>query len=251
MQVIIADDERPARDELGYLLRKIEGVEIVAEASNGEETMAKVRELRPDALFLDIQMPDASGVEIARQIIKEGINLDIVFATAYDQYAVAAFDVNAVDYLLKPFQEERIEKTIARLNSNKSIGSQDGFIAKIDKIYASLQAAEHKEKFKIEDNGKILLIPVEDILYATIEERSVRVVTSSGKSYLANYTLNELQGLLGVSFLRVHKSYLANLDHVQTIIPWFNNTYNIVMSDKSEIPVSRTYVKNFREYMGL
>ena len=263
MRVMVVDDERPARDELCYLLREIPGVEIVAQAATGEETIKKFQEHLPDVIFLDIQMPDASGVDVARELIQLGFSPAIVFATAYDQYAIDAFDVNAVDYLLKPFHEDRLAETMQRLNKRlegKNLGEiqtnteqvqTSEFLAKLDQIYNSLHAAEGREgKLKIEDNGKILLISFGDILYATIEERSVRVVTRE-RSYLTNYTLTELEGLLKSSFLRVHKSYLAHLDQIHSIIPWFNNTYNLIMNDNSEIPVSRTYVKVFRERMGL
>lgn len=263
MRVLVADDERPSRDELSYLLREIPDVEIVAEAATGEETLRKFRLVHPDAIFLDIQMPDATGVDVARELIRQGFSPAIVFATAYDQYAVTAFDVNAVDYLLKPFHEERLAETVQRLKKRLETEKSEEtrtkvepvptheFLAKLDQIYASLHAVEQKEsKLKIEENGKILLIPFGDILYATIEERSVRVTTSEHR-FLTNYTLNELEGVLGSTFLRVHKSYLANLDQIHSIIPWFNNTYNLIMRDKNEIPVSRTYVKVFRERMGL
>ena len=263
MKVMVVDDERPARDELCYLLGKIPGVEIVSQAITGEEAIKEFQEHRPDAIFLDIQLPDASGVDVARELIRLGFYPTIVFATAYDQYAVDAFDVNAVDYLLKPFHEDRLGETVQRVKKRlegKNLGGPQNnteqvqtreFLAKLDQIYNSLHAVEGREgKLKIEDNGQILLIPYGDILYATIEERSVRIVTCE-RSYLTNYSLTELEGLLKSSFLRVHKSYLAHLDQIHSIIPWFNNTYNLVMNDNSEIPVSRTYVKLFRERMGL
>lgn len=115
-------------------------------------------------------------------------------------------------------------------------------------IYYALK--QTPSKLKIEENGRIYLIPCSEILYATIEDRVVRIV-SEQKSYLTNYTLCELEGILGNSFLRVHKSYLANVDLIESIIPWFNNTYNLIMKDRHEIPVSRTYVKNFRQRLGL
>ncbi len=254
MRVMVVDDERPARDELCYLLREIPGVEIVGQASTGEETIRKFGECVPDAIFLDIQMPDASGVDVARELARLGFSPAIVFATAYDQYAIEAFDVNAVDYLLKPFREDRLAETVQRLSrrlEEKNLGVDRGFLAKLDQIYTSLHVAEGREgKLKIEENGKIWLISFGEILYATIEDRSVRIVTRE-RSYLTNYTLTELEGLLKSSFLRVHKSYLAQLDQIDSIIPWFNNTYNLIMKDNSEIPVSRTYVKLFRERMGL
>lgn len=257
---MVVDDERPARDELCFLLREIPDMEVVGVAGSREETVRKFPELRPDAIFLDIQMPDASGVDVARELLQMGYSPAIVFATAFDQFAIDAFDINAVDYLLKPFHEERLAETIQRLKKRlegKNLNAAPlpevnyEFLSKLDRIYSSLNAVEEREgRLKIEENGKILLIPIEDILYATIEERSVRVVTKD-RSFLTNYTLTQLEGMLKSSFLRVHKSYLAHIDQIQSIIPWFNNTYNLIMNDNSEIPVSRTYVKTFRERMGL
>lgn len=261
MRVVVADDELPAREELIYLLSQQENVEIVGEAATGEETFAKVKALRPDVTFLDIQMPDASGVDVAYRILKEKIETAVVFATAYDQYALKAFDVNAIDYLLKPFKEERLKATIERLekrfsveksprtlNSSKSIDTE--FLGKIEQLYSILESTTEQGKLKVEDNERIYLIPTNEVIYATIEERLVRVVTEK-RSYLTKYTLSELEDLLGHSFLRVHKSFLANLSKVESIIPWFNNTYNIMMQGGTEVPVSRTYVKTFRERLEL
>lgn len=262
MRVLIADDERPARDELNYLLKKIEEIEVVGEAASGEEVLELVRELNPDVLFLDIQMPDASGIDIAQQMFVENINSAIVFVTAFDQYAVEAFAVNAIDYLLKPIHEERLDETISRLKrriesqkinprSEEFKEHEDAsveYLRKLDMIYHTLNPTVHK--LKVEENGRIYLIPGSEILYATIEERLVRVVTEQ-KSYLTNYSLSDLEGILGSSFLRVHKSYLANVDKIDSIVPWFNNTYNLIMKDRYEIPVSRTNMKSFRQRMGL
>lgn len=256
MRVLIADDERPARDELNYLLKQIAGIEIVGEAASGEEVLAKVRSLKPEVLFLDIQLPDASGIDIARQLVTQEMNPVVVFVTAFDQYAVEAFDVNAVDYLLKPIHEERLAATICRLQKRLEKGTSplviednpDEFLKKLNIIYQALNPISNK--LKIEENGRIYLIPSSEILYATIEERLVRVVTQQ-KSYLANYTLCELEEILGSTFLRVHKSYLANVDQIESIIPWFNNTYNLIMKDRFEMPVSRSNVKSFRQRMGL
>lgn len=272
MRVLIADDERPARDELNYLLKQIEGIVVVGEAASGEEVLAQVKELNPDVLFLDIQMPDASGIDIARQLFTEKIKPVVVFVTAFDQYAVEAFAVNAIDYLLKPIHEDRLTETISRLKKrlesmpslsesestqefnssskelNASADAAQEYRRKLDLIYNTLNPSSHK--LKIEENGRIYLIPSSDILYATIEERLVRVITEQ-KSYLTNYSLSDLEELLGPSFLRVHKSYLANVDKIDSIVPWFNNTYNLIMKDHYEIPVSRSNVKTFRQRMGL
>lgn len=260
MRVIVVDDERPAREELVYLLGQQENIEIVGEAATGEEAFAKVQALRPDVTFLDIQLPDASGVDVARKILNEKIETAVVFATAYDQYALKAFDVNAIDYLLKPFKAERLKATIQRLErrlrDEKSLGIANlsspnaEFLKKFDQLYSILKPTMEYGKLKVEDNGRIYLIPSNEIIYATIEERSVRVVTEK-RSYLAHYTLNELENLLGDSFLRVHKSFLANLSKIDSITPWFNNTYNILMQGGTEVPVSRTYVKAFRERLEL
>lgn len=213
MRVVVVDDERPAREELIYLLSQLENIEVVGEA-----------------------------------------------ATAYDQYALKAFDVNAMDYLLKPFKEERLKETIQRLQKRfkekKSPGHPEGsaqnaeFLQKIDQIYSMLKPGRESGKLKVEENGRIYLIPPQEIIYATIEERSVRVFAEKG-SYLTQYTLSELENLLGEPFLRVHKSFLANLNKIISITPWFNSTYNLLMEGGTEVPVSRTYVKVFRERLDL
>lgn len=263
MRVIVADDERPSRDELIYLLSKVPEIEIIGEASTNEEVLRQVRDLKPDVVFLDIEMPDGSGIDTAITIsenIENTIKPAIVFATAYNHYAVQAFDLNATDYLLKPFKEERLAETVQRLKTrlekhNNVLEQEDGptpneFMDKLDRIYSILHPSNGSSKLKVEDNEKIYLIPFEDILYATIEERSVRVFTDK-RSYLSNYTLNELESRLGDSFLRVHKSYIANLNKIEAVVPWFNNTCNLTMQDNSEIPVSRTYVKILRKRLKL
>jgi two-component system response regulator LytT len=258
MRALVTDDEKPARDELIYLLSKIEDVEIIGIAADGAETLQKVKELHPDVLFLDIEMPDASGVEIAREIASENSDIAVVFATAYDKYALKAFDVNAVDYLLKPFNEKRLAETIERLrkryhpqgnqfNNGKNESVPDDFLEKIESIYTMLNP---NAKIKVEENEKIYLIPVQDVIYACIEERLVRIVTAK-KGFLCHYSLNQLEKMLGNQFLRVHKSFLANLNKVESITPWFNNTFNLMMQDGSKIPVSRNYAKSFRKRLGL
>ncbi|WP_088228213.1 LytTR family DNA-binding domain-containing protein [Desulfosporosinus sp. FKB] len=258
MRVIVADDEQPARDELVYLLTKMQGVMVIGEASTNEEVLHKVRELKPDVVFLDIEMPDGSGIDTALRISKDkefAVKPAIVFATAYNHYAVQAFDLNAADYLLKPFKEYRLFETLQRLKTRIEIERDKGSLSsefkdKLDSIYALLRTNNDKSKLKVEENETIYLIPIENILYATIEERSVRVFADDG-SYLTHYSLNELESILGDSFLRVHKSYIANLNRIRAIVPWFNNTFNLTMEDDSKIHVSRTHVKSLRQRLKL
>ena len=263
MRVIVADDEQPARDELIYLLGKMQEVNIIGEAATNEEVVKKVRELKPDVVFLDIEMSDGSGLETAKKLSRDTNNTAkpaVVFATAYNYYAVQAFDLNATDYLLKPFREERIAETVQRLkmrlnrlnhlDEQEDEPLQNEFMEKLNRIYSILQPDSGLSKLKVEDNEKIYLIPFEDILYATIEERSVRIFTDK-RSYLTSYNLGELESILGDSFLRIHKSYIANLNMVEAVVPWFNNTCNLTMQDGSEIPVSRTYVKTLRHRLKL
>lgn len=263
MRVIVADDEQPSRDELIYLLGKIPEIDIIGEVSTNEEVLKKVSELKPDVVFLDIEMPDGSGIDTAINIsrnIEYSLRPAFVFATAYNNYAVQAFDLNAADYILKPFKEERLADTVQRLKTRleKQTNVKEAeegsipneFMDKLDRIYSILHPNNGMSKLKVEENEKIYLIPFEDILYATIEDRSVRVFIEK-RSYLTSYTLNELESILGESFLRVHKSYVANLNKVEAVIPWFNNTCNLTMKDGSEIPVSRTYVKSLRQHLKL
>lgn len=250
---LIVDDEIPARKELLYILTDIQGIEVVGEASHGKEAIELNRQLKPDIMFLDIQMPQMSGIDVARQLMEEEHVPTIIFITAYDEFAIEAFDVNAVDYLLKPVSEEKLKNRLKRIiDMDKKDDSID---------YNKIGDIIKKLKFDIKGNSNIIslnhnnkLIPIEmkDIIYATIEDKSTIIITKKGR-FETNCTLNRLLEKLDSSiFFRSHKSYIVNLKDIESVEPWFNSTYNINLKSHDEIiPVSRNYAKEFKKIMNM
>ena len=246
-QVLIVDDEAPARDELQFLLEQIPEIKVVGVARNGREALQKIIELKPQVVFLDIQMPDMTGLavckELSRQLKPQEMPV-VVFATAYDQHALEAFEVNAVDYVLKPFGEERLQATMERVKRMlRNPESQN-----LNRILSLLEKPK-KTKLPIEENERILLLDADEIVFCSINGRHV-TITTKDRQYSTGFNLCDLGKKLG--FLRTHKSYLVNPEMVKEIIPWFNGTYNLLMQDNkaSTIPVSRTYIKEVREKLN-
>lgn len=253
LKCLIVDDEMPAREELKYMLKDIDSISILGEASNGIEALDMISRLNPDIVFLDIEMPKISGIEVAKTLIEENKKLNIVFTTAYDNFAVEAFDVNAVDYLLKPISEGRLNKAIKKIISLNGDREKLEY-SKLKRIIEDIGENKSKNINRISVYHKNKLIPIEvkDILYVTIEDKSTVIVTQREKHEI-NYSLNELiEKLSNEKFFRTHKSYIVNLDMIESIEPWFNYTYNINLKyiDKA-IPVSRSHIKKFKEKMNI
>lgn len=250
---LIVDDEIPARQELLYILNNIEGVEVVGQASHGMEALELNRKLRPDIMFLDIQMPEMSGMDVARILLGEEHKPMVIFVTAYDQFAIEAFDVNAIDYLLKPISEERLKNRLKKIASMKNINKDINY-DKLSKMIKDMKIGTKTLPNIISVYHKNKLIPIEikDIIYATIEEKNTIIVTDKGK-FEINCTLNKLlEKLDSCIFFRSHKSYIVNLKNILSVEPWFNATYNINLKDDlGMIPVSRSYAKAFREIMNI
>lgn len=247
--VLIVDDEAPARDELRYLLEQSGEAKVMAEAESGEDALNLVQEIKPQAVFLDVQMPGMDGLQVAEQLVAAGRPPHIIFATAYDRYALRAFEYNAVDYLLKPFDPKRVANTIQRL---KSRGTNEGQGARIKSLLDQVGSARRHEKVPAEGSGRLLLLDRSDILFACTEGREVLLRTPSGR-YRSKYSLAELEQRLGLGFLRVHKSYIVNLDRVKEVIPWFHGEFKLVLDDeaRTEVPVGRSQVKEVREVLGI
>lgn len=250
---LIVDDEMPARRELLYILSNIENIEVVGEASHGLEALELNKKLKPDIMFLDIQMPQMSGIEVARRLMEEEHKPMIIFVTAYDRFAVEAFEVNAIDYLLKPISEERLQKRLEKITRSK--GKDEIFdFSILNKLIQEIKAATNTtiHRLSLYCNNRLIPIEIKDIIYATVEDKSTVVVSNKGK-FETNYTLNDLMDKLDSSiFFRSHKSYIINLNYIESIEPWFNSTYNINLKGyKEKIPVSRSYAKSFKEIMNI
>ena len=254
LSVLIVDDEQPARDELKYLLSQYKDIQIVGECDNGETAIAKCSEIKAQVVFLDIQMRGISGIDTARILRQTAPDTLVVFATAYDEYAIRAFDVHAVDYLLKPFEEDRLTDTVTRL---KKLTRQEHH-TKLTSLDMTLTAfpAQSLHKIVAEKDGHIKLINMDDIIYIHIENGTVRIIAMTGV-YVYHDTLGALQERLrGTLIQRVHRSYLVNLSKVQEILPWYKSTYWLKVplpgqKTLGEIPVSKSQIKNIKEILGI
>jgi DNA-binding LytR/AlgR family response regulator len=257
LSAVIVDDEQLARDELAYLLKNIGDVEVVAQGKNGVEAVNLIREHNPDLLFLDVQMPGLDGFGVIKKLLDKKVHLPkIVFATAFDQYAVKAFEVNAVDYLLKPFDRQRVAQAVQKARAKLETAG-----ASSDRIETLMRMLESQKpqasKILLKTAGRLFLVNQKDICFASIEDGLITVVTGgvSGMEGQSNCrTLEELMDSLEPAlFWRTHRSYLVNINRIKEVVPWFKSSYQLRMDDKkqTEIPVSRAQTKRLRELFGL
>lgn len=245
INVLIADDEIHAREEVKYLLHKYRDFTVIGEANHGMEVLKLNHSLKPDVIFLDIKMPTLDGIEVAKIINDLKDKPELIFLTAYDDYAVNSYEFDVIDYLLKPISEERFEKSIQKLRAK----FRDNIISPKE---SEIKNDKTKGVISSYKNGLIIPIRYTEILYATIYERETLLVTKDDE-YKVNLTLGQLYQLLkDHDFFRTHKSYIVNLDYIKSIEPWFNSTYNVLIEYRNiKIPVSRNYVKEFRERMNI
>ena len=264
LTALIIDDEPLARQELLYLLQSADGVEVVAQGSNGIEAVELVRAHRPDVVFLDVQMPGLDGFAVLKKLIDKKMGLpQIVFATAFDQYAVRAFEVNAVDYLLKPFDRKRVLKTIEKVRARIAgqAGQPDSGTtdARLDELLRLVEertqpAKSQSGKVIVRALGRLLLVDQREICFITIEGGAISVVTRGVEGQSNCRTLEELMERLDPeAFWRAHRSFIVNIQHIREVVPWFKSSYQLRMDDakKTEIPVSRAQTKRLRELFNL
>lgn len=257
LSAVIVDDEQLARDELAYLLKNDGDVNVVAQGKNGLEAVNLIKEHNPDLVFLDVQMPGLDGFAVIKKLLDKKIPLPkIVFATAFDQYAVKAFEVNAVDYLLKPFDKKRVAQSVQRARAKQEAGAVPA--EKIDNLVRMLEQQKPQlSKILLKSMGRMLLVDQREICYASIEDGVISVVTA-GPSGIEGHsncrTLEELLDSLDPNlFWRAHRSYLVNINRIREVVPWFKSSYQLRMDDKkqTEVPVSRAQTKRLRELFGL
>jgi len=257
LSAVIVDDEQLARDELAYLLKNTGDVDVVAQGKNGVEGVNLIREHSPDMVFLDVQMPGLDGFGVIKKLLDKKVPLPkIVFATAYDQYAVKAFEVNAVDYLLKPFDKKRVAQSVqkARVKMEGAAASSE----KLETLVRMLESqSSQPSKILLKSTGRLFLVNQKEICFASIEDGVITVATSgaNGMEGQSNCrTLEELLESLDPNlFWRAHRSYLVNINRIKEVVPWFKSSYQLRMDDKkqTEIPVSRAQTKRLRELFGL
>lgn len=252
---VLIEDELPAMDELKFILKKYNEIEIVGTAENSNDGIQIIKHLKPEAVFLDINIPTCNGINLAKKIKSMDSKTAIIFVTAYDKYAVDAFEVMALDYILKPFNDERIGKTIQRLRkyidmnrgNNALVENQ---ISELIKEFKNVKAVNAINKIPCENNGKIILVDVKDIYFCYIKSEKTYIKLYD-KIYITSSNLSEIEEKTG--FFRAHRSYVVNINKILEIYSWFNGTYKLVMKDleKSEIPVSRGNVKKLKEIINI
>ena len=253
LRALVVDDEPLAREEICYLLDEMGGVAVVAQAGNGPDAVEAVNEHEPDLVFLDVQMPGLTGFEVARRLVASGPPVAIVFVTAYDQHAIEAFEVNAVDYLLKPVDSGRLETAVQRVRQRRSTSRPLN-----DQLERIVQLVEQRqgrrEQVAVKVGERYLLVQADDIIFASMVDESINIVTSQISGSGNFRTLDELQARLDPArFWRVHRSHLVNINKIKEIVPWFSRNYILRMKDAkaTEIPVSRSQTRRLRDYLKL
>jgi two-component system response regulator LytT len=257
ISALIVDDEKPARDELAYLLKSFPEVRVVGQGKNGLEAVALIKEHAPDLVFLDVQMPGLDGFGVLRKLVERKLSVPhIVFATAFDNYAVHAFEVNAVDYVLKPFDRERIAVAVER--AKRMIEGRSATSERLETLLEQLSAPKPKTgapvKLLLKVAGRLLLVSADEIVCGTIDEGVITVHTREIEGVSNFRTIDELQSALDSdAFWRPHRSHIVNINHIKEVVPWFKSSYMLRMADRrqSEIPVSRTQTRRLRELFKL
>ncbi|HOA84361.1 MAG TPA: LytTR family DNA-binding domain-containing protein [Thermodesulfovibrio thiophilus] len=248
---IVVDDEPYAREELIYILSQFSSCKVLAQAGSASDCISVYSKMKSDVVFLDIEMPDMSGIETAKILLKFNDPPLIIFATAYDDYAVEAFELGALDYILKPFEEKRITKTIMRIESLKN--NKTEWTQAVNKLSQFLERKRVFKKLPVQQNeGVISFIPYNEILYCEAFEGGVKVFSLKNEYYFDG-TLSELEARLKEEgFMRVHKSYIVNLKRIEAVLPWFKGTYWLIIEGKHcQIPVSKAMIKELKDILGL
>jgi len=254
LSVMLVDDEQLARDELAFLLKSFPQVHVAASAGNGLDAVELIKKHAPDVVFLDVQMPGLDGLGVVRRLLEDGGELPhFIFATAYDQYAVEAFEVNAVDYLLKPIEKERLAVSLERIQKRQEGQAQNA--SRMEQLLAKIQSTvAPRTKLLVNAQNRMFLVDAADVIYATIQDGLITIVSAHIEGQSNYRTIEELQSNLDPStFWRVHRSYLVNINRIKEVVPWFKSSYQLRMSDKkqTEIPVSRAQTKRLRELFKL
>jgi DNA-binding LytR/AlgR family response regulator len=244
IRTLVVDDEKLARERLKGFLSAIKDVEVVGEAEDGKETISLVEKEQPDLIFLDVEMPGQNGFSVYKSLEDPP---HVIFATAYDSYAIEAFEVDAADYLLKPFSQKRVVAAVDRIRDRLELESQSppGNAEAPEASGFAAQIPVHAAK-------KIVILPVEEILWFAVESRLVYAHVN-GRSYMTNFTLRDLEERLDPEiFFRAHKSRLVNLRQVKEVTRWFGGRFRLLMADDegSEVELSRVQARALRARLG-
>jgi DNA-binding LytR/AlgR family response regulator len=245
LRAVLVDDEMPSLEALEHVLAKSGAVQVAGKYTDPLEALEKIRETKPELVFMDIEMPELDGFSAAREIINMGFDTHIVFATVFEKYALKAFEIDAADYVVKPFSEHRLRITVDRIIKRVQ-GGHKAWRA-VNALIKQHLSGREPDKIAVWRENSIVLLDLEAILYFTVEEKKVMVHTVKGV-YESSGSLAELEERLGhKGFFRCHRAFLVNLDFVDKIDPWFNATYMIRLKQGAgQVPVSRHYTKKLR-----
>ncbi|WP_352431525.1 response regulator [Pyrinomonas sp.] len=251
LRVVIADDERPARSFLAALLRGFEDVEVVGEAETGIEAIKLIESERPDLALLDLQMPEASGLDVVRLLRRDALPL-VAFVTAYDDYAVKAFELNAIDYLVKPVQSARLRGTLNRAQERLERAEVPEIEAR--KLRAAIESYDEAlrpaflERIPVRQRDEIILLPVREVASVVAEGELLHLTTLRNKTYLINYRLKDLEAKLNpADFIRLSRGALVNVEAIRRVVPMPGGTYQVELVNDQELPVSRRQSRALRE----
>ena len=250
LSAVVIDDEELARDELTFLLKSFSEIDVTGTASNGPQAIELIERVEPDLVFMDVQMPGLDGIGVIRKLRETSDALPhFVFVTAYDHYAIEAFRMEAMDYLLKPVDKERLTETVQRAARLVSEGARSAA-----ELPVPPKTSPQRSKILVKASGRSFIVDAQDIVYATIEDGVITIVTPALEGESNYRTIEELQSNLDPdTFWRVHRSYLVNIHRIREVIPWFKSSYQIRMDDKkgTEIPVSRVQTRRLRALLKL
>jgi two-component system LytT family response regulator len=250
-RTLVIDDEPAARRLMKSLLAEFsDRIEVIGEAGNGREAIEKIHSLKPDLIFLDIQMPDLTGFEVIEQL---NYKPNIIFTTAYEQYAIKAFESFSIDYLLKPIKEERLEQSIRKLSEFGKIAGPGIDVNGLQDIIRQLQAPPKATALPVKIGDRIILLRFEQIAYMEAEDKYVYIHTIDGVKHLTDHSLTTLSEKLPAQFYRIQKSYIINKDRIREMHRHFNGRYLFILDDKSgtRLTSGRTYNEAIRAEFGL
>ena len=253
ISTLVVDDEQLAREELSFLLKEFPEIEVLETASNGLEAVKLIGDLEPDLVFLDVQMPGLDGLGVIRRLREKGGELPhFVLTTAFDQYAVEAFRLEALDYVLKPIEKDRLAESVAR--ARRVVEEKQSGEETLEAAAGPSRTAIQRTKLLVRANNRNLIVDAQDMIYATIDDGLITVVTSQFEGQSNYRTIEELQSNLDPGlFWRVHRSFLVNINKIREVIPWFKSSFQLKMDDKkqTEIPVSRIQTKRLRALLKI
>jgi len=244
MKILIVDDEQPARRKIRSYLAEESGIGSILEAGNGVDAVRLIEEEKPDLVFLDIQMPGMTGFEVIEAVGIDNMPV-VVFVTAYDQYAVDAFEVEAVDYLLKPYDQERFRKSFTRAVGQVKVradGVGDGAASVVRRLLEEVDKGRgYAGRIMVKKGPRFFFIKTGEIAYISAEEKYVKLHTG-GDVYLIRETMARMEGRLDPAvFARIHRSTIVNIDHIKEIQPWTHGDYVVILKDGTTLNLSRRF----------